>query len=139
MDERLKKLRDMLGVEDDSTLESRRLEEAYEQNLGKIDLRNLKERASGGEIPQAPLANKPAMPSKAYTTQYPSDEKFEAARQRAGGASMRSPGAMDSQRLKELQNQLDMVESEEAFDGPTKQSEEQKMRLRALIQKLGGS
>lgn len=137
MEDRVAKLRKLVGIQEPSE-ESKRLGKAQADNIG-IDLSNIQQHALGAEIPQGkvnlPSMKRPTPPP--YGTNYPSDEKFEAARQRAGG--MRSPASGDMSALREYQNKLDMVESEEAFDGPTKQSEEEKMRLRALIQKLGGS
>lgn len=137
MSDRLKRLRESLGTEPSETAK-----ELSEKQAGKLgaDLRGIKERAMGVEIPQTPPPDKILRPIPApYETQYADDQKFKDARNKLVDQSKRMmPSGMDAQRLKELQNQLDMEESEAEFDGMTPEVQQKIMRLKEAIKRMGG-
>ncbi len=127
--------------EEDDSLEAKMLKIQDQRNreaLQKLNPFAPKDTKLGTEIPQARMQGQRPTP-KPYNTEYPSDQKFEDARNKLVDQSKRMmPSGMDAQRLKELQNQLDMEESEAEFDGMTPEVQQKIMRLKEAIKRMGG-
>lgn len=126
--------------EEDDSLEAKMIriqEQRNREALQKLNPFASDKQQLGSDIPQVPTNKRPT--PKPYNTQYPSDQKFEDARQKLVDQSKRmAPMGMDMQKLKDLQNQLDMEESEAEFDGMTPEVEQKIMRLREAIKRMGG-